>query len=159
MDEQGNAIAVNKRKRSLQFGVRSLLVAMLVVAIAAALFARLEPRVTGLAMEGYCPVTLRDMHSWRLGDPDITATFGTLRYFFVGKAELDKFLENPAHYAIAASGNDVVIAKSTRKLVPGIRRHGYRYYDRTFLFSSESSQNEFSKAPAVYAEFAKGLEP
>ena len=104
-----------------------------------------------LALDGYCPVQLREKERWVQGNPRWGARHEGRTYLFAGPEEQAKFLENPSFYAPAISGNDVVLAVDHGQMVAGDRRYGGWFRGQMYLFSSETSFQRFEVDPHRYA--------
>ncbi len=139
------------RKRWFQYSLRSLLLAMLVVAVTMPF---LVERTHGVALEGCCPVILADSNRWSQGDPNIAETYQGLIYHFAGAREREAFVHDPEKYALAASGYDAVVAKEAGRKVLGKRRYGFRYRGRAYLLADRASMEKFQASPAEYVKFA-----
>jgi hypothetical protein len=153
MDEP--AFTIRIPKRWLQFRLWSLLLLMLGLAVALVLYVkRPAPAVAPLAMEGYCPVTLAKRMTWVQGDPQYAASHGGATYHLAGRVELDQFMRDRRQYAPVMGCADVVLAKKSGQMRMGLRRYGYRYRGRFYLFSDPISMDEFKQKPQVYAQYS-----
>jgi len=112
---------------------------------------QLPPGSPPIGLEGYCPVTLALRKVWTPGDVRYGVVHRGRTYIFAGAAEKEQFFANPDQYSPVMSGNDPVLALDHKQLVPGHREHGVFFDNRVFLFSSESSLDEFSRNPSRYA--------
>jgi protein disulfide-isomerase len=104
-----------------------------------------------LAMEGYCPVQLKEHKRWVAGDKRWGAIHRGRTYLFIGPQEQQKFLASPDAFAPVMSGNDPVAALDGGQYVPGRREFGVFYEDRVFLFAGEESLQRFYQNPNRYA--------
>ncbi len=104
-----------------------------------------------LGLDGYCPVELTDNQRWQLGDRKWGAIHRGRTYLFTGSTQQQRFLANPDHYSPIMAGNDVVLSLDQGQSASGLRRHGVFFDGRVYLFSSESSLEQFSKDPNNYA--------
>ncbi|MGL4942772.1 MAG: thioredoxin fold domain-containing protein [Thermoguttaceae bacterium] len=107
-----------------------------------------------LALDGFCPVTLRTSEKWTAGNPLFYHLYHGQIYRFVDASALEKFRVAPDEYAPVADGNDIVIFVERQRMVPGVRRFGVWYDGRVFLFSSRESLETFAKKPQFFAEIA-----
>jgi protein disulfide-isomerase len=104
-----------------------------------------------LAMEGYCPVQLKEHKRWVAGDKRWGAIHRGRTYLFIGPQEQQKFLTSPDAFAPVMSGNDPVAALDGGQYLPGRREFGVFYEDRVFLFAGEESLRRFYLNPNRYA--------
>lgn len=100
-----------------------------------------------LGLDGFCPVSLTEKRAWTKGVPQWGAIHRGRTYLFVSQVEQQKFLANPDVYSPMLSGNDSVLQFKQNQQVPGRREFGVFYNNHIYLFSSEATLNEFSKAP------------
>ena len=112
---------------------------------------QLPPGAAPLGLDGYCPVTLCENQIWTMGDKRWGVQHRGRTYLFSGPEQQKKFWANPDRYSPVLSGNDPVLALDHGRSVPGSRTHGGFYGDRIYLFSSESSYQQFSQNPNRYA--------
>jgi YHS domain-containing protein len=159
MDEPAYTFTINIPKRWLRFSVRSLLLLMACLAVAlVVLNEQPAPGVARLALDGYCPVTLVKRMSWVQGDPQYQATYRGGIFYLAGRVEQDQFMRDRRQFAPVMGCSDVVVAKKTGKLNPGLRTYGYRYGGRLFLFADAASMAEFRANPDDYNQFASEWE-
>lgn len=95
-----------------------------------------------LGLDGYCLVTLSENKAWRLGDEQFESAYESRRYRFVSAEALEQFENDPATYAPAAKGYDIV-ALTRGETIDGERAHGVFYRDSMYLFASEKNLQEF----------------
>jgi thiol-disulfide isomerase/thioredoxin/YHS domain-containing protein len=107
-----------------------------------------------LGLDGFCPVLLSEKSVWQPGDRAWGAKHRGRTYLFAGREEQQRFLADPDRYAPVMSGNDVVLAVSEGRLVPGQRAHGLQFASRVFLFADEENLQKFTKDPTYYADRA-----
>jgi len=107
------------------------------------------------AMEGHCPVTLRESKdaskAWTKGDPRFGAKHRGRTYLFAGPDEQRKFLERPDYYSPVLSCYDPVRFADGNELVEGQRRHGVFYRGQVFLFADEGTLRSFWQNPSRYS--------
>jgi YHS domain-containing protein len=144
-------LSIAPRKRRLRFSVRSLL---LLMALTAIVLPFVVEGPASKALDGYSPVTVVNEHRWVRGDPQFVERHEGVDYFFASAVERDAFVQDPAKFALAVDGFDVVLAMNTGEEQPGNRRYGFRYGGRTYIFSSRASADAFTAAPDKYAKFA-----
>ncbi len=104
------------------------------------------------ALEGYCPVSILEMHKWVKGDPDHQVVYDGRTYLFASKQGKNMFQEHPAKYVPALGGDCVVALVEMGKRVPGNIRHAAFHDQRLFLFSNETAQKMFLANPSAYAD-------
>lgn len=103
------------------------------------------------ALGGYCAVCLAQDRQWMPGRPEFAADFDGKRYLFPGAEQLQKFQANPARFAPALGGDDVVeYARSGRRVV-GQLPLGAAYQGRFYFFASDANKQAFLTEPARYA--------
>jgi YHS domain-containing protein len=105
-----------------------------------------------VGLDGYCPVSLVEKHIWIRGTEEFSASHDGLTYHLASEAARTKFLENSERFAPVMSGNDPVIWRDEKRLVPGRREHGVFYRERIYLFSTEESLDKFGRHPDRYAK-------
>ncbi|MCA9248705.1 MAG: thioredoxin family protein, partial [Planctomycetales bacterium] len=103
-------------------------------------------------LEGYCPVTLSEAHTWTKGDKRFGAVHRGQTYLFAGPQQQQKFLANPDAYSPVLSGVDPVLAIDQNQSIAGSRRHGVFFRNRVYLFSNEDTLRHFSQNPVRYVE-------
>lgn len=104
-----------------------------------------------LGLDGYCPVCLVEKQKWILGNRLWGVIHRGRTYLFDSPEDRAKFFADPDRYAPVMSGQDVVYALESGRLVPGSRRHGVYFGNRVYLFADESSLQKFSQNPHHYA--------
>jgi YHS domain-containing protein len=110
-----------------------------------------------LAMEGYCPVTLRMTRSWKTGSSDITHEHEGQTFYFAAHEKRDEFKANPAKYAPRLMGCDPVVLSRNDLAVRGSVKFGAYYEGELFLFQSAESRATFRKNPGHYAKLQHTL--
>jgi YHS domain-containing protein/thiol-disulfide isomerase/thioredoxin len=110
-----------------------------------------------LAMEGYCPVTLRMTRSWKTGSSDITHEHEGQTFYFAAHEKRDEFKANPAKFAPRLMGCDPVVLSRNDLAVRGSVKFGAYYEGELFLFQSAESRATFRKNPAHYAKLQHTL--
>ncbi|RIK86373.1 MAG: hypothetical protein DCC67_02825 [Planctomycetota bacterium] len=104
-----------------------------------------------LGFEGYCPVTLKTLKRWSLGDVQYGVIHRGRTYLFIGAAERDQFLADPDSYSPVFAGMDPVLLIDRQESVEGNRRFGYEYGGAFYLFSSKETMQRFAATPQAYA--------
>ena len=107
------------------------------------------------AMEGYCPVTLRESkdarQAWKKGDSRFGAVHRGRTFLFAGPDEQRKFLERPDYYSPVLSCYDPVRFADGKELIEGKRQHGVFYRGQVFLFADEATLRSFWQNPNRYS--------
>ncbi|MFV1968786.1 MAG: hypothetical protein ACC628_25495 [Pirellulaceae bacterium] len=118
---------------------------------------RAQPQ-SHLALEGYCPVSLKAMTKWVKGDPSIRSVFDGQTYQFASQQGKQMFSAAPAKYVPALGGDCVVSLVKMGKRVPGSIRHAALRGGRLFLFANQEGQEMFLADPRAYenADLAYG---
>lgn len=111
-----------------------------------------------LALDGFCPVTLREVEKWVTGNPLFCHLHRGQLYRFTDSSAMERFCATPERYAPAVDGNDIVAFVDRQRMVPGVRRFGVWYQERVFLFASRESLEAFAKRPEFFAEIAARYE-
>jgi YHS domain-containing protein len=104
-----------------------------------------------LAFDGNCPVTLKNLNHWTMGDAQYGAVHRGRTYLFAGAEQRDQFLANPDSYSPVFAGLDPVLLIDKQQSVEGKRSLGWRYGESFYLFSSEETKQKFKESPHVYA--------
>ncbi len=112
-----------------------------------------------VALDGYCPVVLKDKKQWQAGDVRFTAVHRGRMFYFASELEQARFLGAPDSYSPVLSGADPYLLLEHRNVVFGKREHGVFYNGRIVLFASEESLAAFSKEPQSYARRLKLVAP
>jgi YHS domain-containing protein/thiol-disulfide isomerase/thioredoxin len=110
-----------------------------------------------LAMEGYCPVTLRTTRAWKSGSSDISLEHEGQTFYFAAHEKRDEFRANPAKYAPRLMGCDPVVLSQRDLAVRGSVKFGAYYEGELFLFESAESRTKFRRNPAHYAKLQHTL--
>ncbi|MCA9059647.1 MAG: hypothetical protein KDA85_14165, partial [Planctomycetaceae bacterium] len=101
--------------------------------------------------KGFCPVMLRDYRELVDANAKYTGTFGLQTYTFSSAQALAEFEVDPARYAPAAGGSDIVLLVNSGEEQPGLLDFALWYRDRLYLFRSRETMTEFSRDPRKYA--------
>ncbi len=112
-----------------------------------------------LAMDGYCPVTLRTTRVWKPGNSDITFVHNGQTYYFTTRQTRDEFKANPAKYAPRLLGCDPVALANTDLVVRGNVKFGAYYDGSLFLFENADSRAKFRKEPVRYSKLQHAVKP
>lgn len=108
-----------------------------------------------VALEGYCPVTLVTAKGWKKGDSRFGVQHRGLTFLFASQLEQQEFLRSPDKYSPMLAGYDPVRFAEQRQLIVGQRQHGLFFDDRIYLFSDESSLQQFAQKPLQYHNLAQ----
>ncbi len=112
-----------------------------------------------LAMDGYCPVTLRTTRAWKPGSSEIFCEHDGQIFFFTAAEKRDEFKANPGRFAPRHLGCDPVVLAQSDVAVRGSVKFGAFYEGELFLFESADSRAKFRKDPARYARLQHALKP
>jgi YHS domain-containing protein/thiol-disulfide isomerase/thioredoxin len=104
-----------------------------------------------LGMDGYCAVTLKQDQRWIPGDRRWGVNHRGRTYLFASAEAQRRFLADPDAYSPVLSGIDPVLAIDQGRSISGQRRHGVFFDGQVYLFSNETSLQQFSKNPKRYA--------
>ena len=101
--------------------------------------------------KGFCPVELRDNRQLIDSRQQHKAKFGLQTYYFSSPEAKSAFDANPARYAPAAGGSDVVLLVNTGEEEAGTLDFTLWYRDRLYMFRSRETLDIFSRDPLRYA--------
>lgn len=104
-----------------------------------------------LAFDGCCPVTLKTLKRWTIGDAQFGAIHRGRTYIFAGAAQRDQFLADPDAYSPVFAGLDPVLLLEKQQSVAGTRQYGFEYGGSFYLFSGKESMDKFAASPHSYA--------
>ena len=107
------------------------------------------------ALEGYCPVQLKENDRWVVGNLDYQRSYQGQMFHFSCAVAQKQFEAAPEKYAPIQSGNDVVLTVEENRIVPGSVRHSAVWHERLYLFSNSATLNAFQEDPARYANAAQ----
>jgi YHS domain-containing protein/thiol-disulfide isomerase/thioredoxin len=112
-----------------------------------------------VAMDGFCPVTLRNSRTWKKGDKDLTFEHEGQVYFFTASEKLAEFKANPDKFAPRVLGCDPVKLTENNLAVRGSTKYGAFYEGALFLFESAESRSKFKQTPIRYSQLKHALKP
>lgn len=112
---------------------------------------RIMSRSGQSGFKGFCPVELRDHRELVDCRESYEARFGLQTYRFSSAAAKSAFEANPARYAPAAGGSDVVLLVNTGEELEGSLDFCLWYRDRLYMFKSRETQQIFSRDPQKFA--------
>ncbi len=113
---------------------------------------RIMARTGKLGFKGFCPVALRNERDLVDSREQFKAKFGLQTYYFSSAEAKAAFDADPARYAPAGGGSDVVLLVNTGEEVPGSLDFSLWYRDRLYMFRSRETQAMFSKNPRRFAD-------
>lgn len=105
-----------------------------------------------LALDGFCPVTLRDRQQWQPGDASLALQFDGQRYWFAGRRELEIFAAAPMAYAPALGGDCIVTFAESGQRISGRPELGMTLGGRIYFFASTKRRDEFLTASARFVD-------
>ncbi|MFN0050994.1 MAG: thioredoxin family protein [Planctomycetales bacterium] len=118
-----------------------------------------SPPGTLLAMDGYCPVTLRSTRTWKTGSRQFAAEHDGQTFLFLAAANRDEFRVNPSRYAPRLLGCDPVVLAENDLALRGNTKFGAYYEGELYLFESAETRTRFKKDPGRYARIKHVLKP
>ena len=113
---------------------------------------RIRARFGMKGLKGFCPVTLKDQRELRDAKPEYNSNYRGQKFHFSTPEARDRFNENPAFYAPAAYGADVVALGRDKDVIEGTLDYAAWYKGRLYLFGSQANYDTFVKTPAKYAK-------
>jgi YHS domain-containing protein len=102
-------------------------------------------------LKGFCPVKLHDDRELIDTKPEFHSTYRGQKFHFSSVEAKLKFDEQPARYAPAAYGADVVALTRDKDVVEGSLDFAAWFKGRLYLFGSEEAHDTFVADPALYA--------
>jgi YHS domain-containing protein len=100
---------------------------------------------------GYCPVALADQRELIPSSNEFTSVFAGREYQFSSAEAQQAFEANPRLYVPAVGGQDIVRLSEGDRGVAGSLAHAAWYRNRLYLFSSNTTLQQFVAAPAQFA--------
>ena len=104
------------------------------------------------ALDGFCPVTVKDEERWQKGNAQWGAIHRGQTYLFASAQQQQRFLSDPDRYSPVLAGYDPVHYIDRGEIVPGQRQHGMWYRDKMYLFVDEQSLEQFNAKPELYSQ-------
>ncbi|WP_145211740.1 hypothetical protein [Gimesia alba] len=101
-------------------------------------------------LKGFCPVALRDNRLLVDARPEFSSSYKSMNYQFASLENKLKFDREPAKYAPAAGGSDLVLLVDHQDDKEGTLDYASWYKGRLYLFSNQTNMNIFMKTPALY---------
>ncbi|WP_417385065.1 hypothetical protein [Gimesia sp.] len=101
-------------------------------------------------LKGFCPVALRDSRLLVDARPEFSSSYKSMNYQFASLENKLKFDREPAKYAPAAGGSDIVLLVDKQDDQEGTLDFASWYKGRLYLFSNKTNMSVFMKTPALY---------
>jgi len=111
----------------------------------------IEKAEPGLALFGYCPVSLITRRKLVRGRPEFAVSHDGLVYRLVDQDARDRFRANPGRFAPVVAGECPVTQLDEGAARPGSPRFGVLFQDRLFLCAGEPQRQAFLRNPTRYA--------
>ena len=112
---------------------------------------KIHERGSMKGLKGFCPVTLRDQRELVDAKPDFHSTYRGQKFHFADADAKLKFDEEPARFAPAAYGADVVALTRDKDVVEGSLDFAAWFKGRLYLFGAEEAHDTFVADPSKYA--------
>jgi len=112
-----------------------------------------------VAMDGYCPVTLRSTRAWKIGNKEFALEHEGQTYYFTATEKRAEFKSNPTRYAPRLLGCDPVVLAESDLAIRGSTQYGAFYDGNLFLFESAESRAKFRKTPSRYSNLKQVVKP
>ncbi len=105
----------------------------------------------GVALAGYCPVSLVTHHRLVSGQAELTLTHDGRIYRFASAEERDTFRQDPERFVPANGGRCPVTQVDQGESCPGDPHWGVLYQGHLYLCADASVRKQFLKEPERYA--------
>lgn len=112
---------------------------------------KIHERGSMKGLKGFCPVSLREQRELKDAKPEFHSTFRGQKFHFADAESKLKFDEEPARFAPAAYGADVVALTRDKDVVEGSLDFAAWFKGRLYLFGTQESHDTFVANPAAYA--------
>jgi YHS domain-containing protein/thiol-disulfide isomerase/thioredoxin len=112
-----------------------------------------------VALDGYCPVTLRTTRLWKIGSKEFSLEHEGQTYYFTSSEKLAEFKAHPVRYAPRLLGCDPVVLAESDLAIRGSTQFGAFFDGNLFLFESAESRAKFRKTPARYSNLKQVVKP
>jgi YHS domain-containing protein/thioredoxin-related protein len=109
------------------------------------------PPSDGVALAGFCPVTLVQGRGLTEGQKRFAVRYDGREYRFATPDERDAFLSEPEKFLPSNAGKCVVTQVERGESVAGSPRFGVFYKDRLYLLESEEARRKFASEPEKFA--------
>ncbi len=115
---------------------------------------RIRERFGMKGLKGFCPVTLHDARDLVDAKPEFHIVHRSQKFHFASAEARNKFEADPARYAPAAYGADVVALSRDKDIVEGVLDYAAWFKGRLYLFGTQANYDAFIAAPAKFATLA-----
>ena len=112
---------------------------------------RIAARRNLMGLKGFCPVVLRDERDLVDSSAAFIVTYNGHDYPLSSADAREKFMADPAKYAPASGGCDVIHLALTGERQEGSLDHAVWYKGRLYLFSGVETMETFVAAPSSHA--------
>jgi YHS domain-containing protein len=112
---------------------------------------KIHERGSMKGLKGFCPVTLRDQRELTDAKPEFHSTFRGQKFHFASADAKLQFDEEPARYAPAAYGADVVALTRDKDVVEGSLDYAAWFKGRLYLFGNQETHDTFVADPSQFA--------
>jgi YHS domain-containing protein/thiol-disulfide isomerase/thioredoxin len=112
-----------------------------------------------VALDGYCPVTLRTTRTWKKGDQQFAWSYDGQTFLFQAADKRDEFKADPTRYAPKLLGCDPVVLAENNLAIRGSTKFGAFYEGELFLFESADTRSKFRKEPTRFIHLKHVLKP
>jgi YHS domain-containing protein/thiol-disulfide isomerase/thioredoxin len=106
----------------------------------------------GLALAGYCPVSLVQGRGLTPGQQDLAVHYDGHTFRFADAEVRDAFLRQPEAFLPANGGRCPVRAVDRGEQVPGDPRFGVYYRNRLYLCADDEARRRFARDPGRYCD-------
>jgi YHS domain-containing protein len=111
---------------------------------------RIRERRGQTGLKGFCPVMLRDHRELVDAREEFSIEFNGHTYCVSSAEALATFQSDPAKYAPAAGGSDVIHRDLTGEDLPGSLDHAVWYRGRLYMFATAETMETFVAAPSAH---------
>ncbi|NOY40259.1 MAG: hypothetical protein GXP26_00280 [Planctomycetes bacterium] len=110
-----------------------------------------------LAMEGYCPVSIKEQGIWVRGKLNFPVELNNKIYLLAGEEQKEKFENNPKLYLPILGGDCIVSLVEKEQRIAGSVFYSKQSKDKgqLFLFAGAKEKRSFEANPTAYLEAAK----
>lgn len=112
---------------------------------------KIHERGSMKGLKGFCPVSLRDQRELIDAKPEFHSTFRGQKFHFADADAKLKFDEEPARFAPAAYGADVVALTRDKDVIEGSLDFAAWFKGRLYLFGTQEAHDTFVEDPTKYA--------
>lgn len=102
-------------------------------------------------LKGFCPVALRDHRDLVDARSEFRVVYNNKTYYLGSSEAVQTFLGDPAKYAPASRGCDVIQLSVTGEESEGSLEHAVWYKGRLYMFASAETMDTFVAAPSSHA--------